>query len=490
MTERLSRRKYIAVAGAAAAAAVIGGAAYYLSQPSPPTPTSTPKPTAMPTPTATPKPTGKVKLRFWDTVNVQSEQAKQFVETKVEEFRKLHPEVDFEVEYLPMGTGEKVTAAVQAGTYPHIIQTHMAAAGADFVVPGVAVPLNEFLDDWEVTSLMKDSLDNILRAMGPYCPNGEIWILPWGGEVLQVIALRADHWEEAGLDPDKDYPRSWPELVEVAKQLTRDVDGDGKIDRWGFELCGVTGDIADCTNEALSVAYAEKSRYISDDWQEVWVNSDESVDILQFQLDMLYKHKVASSKSLTESDEGICERLIEGNVSMGLIAYLNIGIFMDRAPEMLKDGRILIKPCPKWNMPYICTTNYYALCMLEPPGMTDRQKELAFEFMKLYLTPESQKFVGYNMGWVPVRKDVRDELISAGEPEHLVAAAESFKNGFARPCPPAFTELYYEIHPKHLQRAFAKEVPPLEALNDSAEEQVKLLQKYGYAKKGHARDNL
>jgi len=38
---RVSRRKYIAVAGAAAAAAVIGGAAYYLSRPSPPAPTPT-----------------------------------------------------------------------------------------------------------------------------------------------------------------------------------------------------------------------------------------------------------------------------------------------------------------------------------------------------------------------------------------------------------------------------------------------------------------
>jgi len=55
---RVSRRKYIAVAGAAAAAAVIGGAAYYLSQPGAPapTPTPTPKPTATPAPTVTPPP--------------------------------------------------------------------------------------------------------------------------------------------------------------------------------------------------------------------------------------------------------------------------------------------------------------------------------------------------------------------------------------------------------------------------------------------------
>jgi len=58
MTEKVSRRKYVATAGAAAAAAVIGGAAYYLTIPAPtPTPAPTPKPTATPVPTATPKPT-------------------------------------------------------------------------------------------------------------------------------------------------------------------------------------------------------------------------------------------------------------------------------------------------------------------------------------------------------------------------------------------------------------------------------------------------
>ncbi|MCL6591504.1 MAG: sugar ABC transporter substrate-binding protein [Firmicutes bacterium] len=39
-------------------------------------------------------------------------------------------------------------------------------------------------------------------------------------------------FKEAGLDPNKP-PRTWDEFVEAAKKLTRDTDGDGKIDQWG-----------------------------------------------------------------------------------------------------------------------------------------------------------------------------------------------------------------------------------------------------------------
>lgn len=55
--EKVSRRKYIAIAGGVVAAAAIGGAAYYLSRPPAPTPTPTPKPTPTPTITPTPTPT-------------------------------------------------------------------------------------------------------------------------------------------------------------------------------------------------------------------------------------------------------------------------------------------------------------------------------------------------------------------------------------------------------------------------------------------------
>lgn len=42
-------------------------------------------------------------------------------------------------------------------------------------------------------------------------------------------------FEEAGIT---EPPATWDEFVEVAKQLTKDVDGDGTIDQWGFGLAG------------------------------------------------------------------------------------------------------------------------------------------------------------------------------------------------------------------------------------------------------------
>jgi len=133
MSEKVSRRKYIAVAGAAAAAAVIGGAAYYLTRlgPPAPTPTPTPKPTATPiptktpTPTATPKPTAtptptaaKKELVFWRTkpLTPEGEEAWRGI---IDDFKKAHPEITLKVESIgEYPLCEKISASLTIGKVP------------------------------------------------------------------------------------------------------------------------------------------------------------------------------------------------------------------------------------------------------------------------------------------------------------------------------------------------------------------------------------
>lgn len=50
----------------------------------------------------------------------------------------------------------------------------------------------------------------------------------------QAIIYRKDRFEEAGLS----IPKTWDEFVECAKVLTKDTDGDGQNDEWGFGMVG------------------------------------------------------------------------------------------------------------------------------------------------------------------------------------------------------------------------------------------------------------
>ncbi len=50
----------------------------------------------------------------------------------------------------------------------------------------------------------------------------------------QAIIYRKDRFDEAGLS----IPKTWDEFAECAKALTKDTDGDGQNDEWGFGMVG------------------------------------------------------------------------------------------------------------------------------------------------------------------------------------------------------------------------------------------------------------
>ena len=49
-----------------------------------------------------------------------------------------------------------------------------------------------------------------------------------------AVIYRTDRFKEAGLE----IPKTWEEFVETAKALTKDTNGDGQMDEWGFDMVG------------------------------------------------------------------------------------------------------------------------------------------------------------------------------------------------------------------------------------------------------------
>lgn len=54
---------------------------------------------------------------------------------------------------------------------------------------------------------------------------------------IQILYYRKDLFDKYGLD----VPKTWDDLYQVGKKLTRDTDGDGKIDLWGFAFANARG---------------------------------------------------------------------------------------------------------------------------------------------------------------------------------------------------------------------------------------------------------
>jgi multiple sugar transport system substrate-binding protein len=99
----------------------------------------------------------------------------------------------------------------------------------------------------------------------------------------KALFYRKDMLESVGVKP----PKTWEELIDVAKKLTKDVDGDGEIDVWGFVYDGAW------SWHFNPFLWQAGGMELSPDKKECVINSEEGIRALQFLLDLIYVHKVA-----------------------------------------------------------------------------------------------------------------------------------------------------------------------------------------------------
>lgn len=94
---------------------------------------------------------------------------------------------------------------------------------------GSLLDLTPFLKHWPQSEIDDFSWAPSWRK----CARGDVRLAVPTGAHARVVIYRKDYFKEAGLDPEKP-PATLDELIEAAKKLTRDTDGDGKIDVWGL----------------------------------------------------------------------------------------------------------------------------------------------------------------------------------------------------------------------------------------------------------------
>jgi ABC-type glycerol-3-phosphate transport system substrate-binding protein len=87
------------------------------------------------------------------------------------------------------------------------------------------VPIDKFLPDKE---FRRDDFYESLWE--PVTFDGKVWGVPWATQSL-VLFCNKKIFQNAGIDSP---PENWDQFVDYAEQLTRDTDGDGAVDQWGF----------------------------------------------------------------------------------------------------------------------------------------------------------------------------------------------------------------------------------------------------------------
>jgi multiple sugar transport system substrate-binding protein len=169
-----------------------------------------------------------IELQFW----THEDPNRTLIENRyIEEFQKMYPNVVIKrVTQSSTKIQELVLTAFAANQGPDIFNMSIEDEYAYIVNQRVA-PVNYEAAGYE----NKEALINayLPGTLDPVVFEGEIYGLPL--EITNwCILLNKKVFRDAGLDPEKDYPKTWEEMVEVSEKLT--IREGQIITRRGFDF--------------------------------------------------------------------------------------------------------------------------------------------------------------------------------------------------------------------------------------------------------------
>lgn len=159
------------------------------------------------------------------------------IRKQIPEFEKL---TGIKVDYatLPQrGLRDKLIPELSAGAGLYEVIWVDLTDIAMYSQAGWILPLDDFISSSTLSDPNVMALDDYTKvAINGLILNGKTWGLP---VVVDTSCLyyRTDLFSAYGLTP----PGTWDSLLETAKKLTLDTDGDGKIDLYGVTLRGAPG---------------------------------------------------------------------------------------------------------------------------------------------------------------------------------------------------------------------------------------------------------
>ena len=166
-----------------------------------------------------------VTLKFQSCIVTKN--SGDLIEKLSQEYSETHPNVKVEIEMTPWANyTDKIINSVASGVVPD-------GAVAKFTwyptLKDHLEPIDEFFNNWKY----KDEVEPIiLDQYRSVTPEKKLYFLPYTNGAL-FFYYRKDLFEEAGITKT---PDTWDEFLEDAIKLTKDKDGDGKIDQYGYTM--------------------------------------------------------------------------------------------------------------------------------------------------------------------------------------------------------------------------------------------------------------
>lgn len=275
-------------------------------------------------------------------------------------------------------------------------------------------------------------------------------------------------YKDAGLDPEKP-PETWAEFKNDLTKLTKDTNGDGKADQFGFLACYGS-------NNNACLAY-EIILYLLDgemfnDKDEVLFNNDIGLQALT-NLVELHKEGLVDPASLgISSGTDQVNRFVSGVVAT-TFGWANTYKIANDPAKSKMIGQLGYGLIPKIadKTASLGGSEGYAISKFS------KAEDASLKFLEYVASKEEQKGITLRTGWMPVRFSVfNDQEVQQGVPLSKVVA-EQAKFRADRFAAPYAQEVIDALGPQIIEAVTGAKTPK-EALDQAAVKAKEIVAKY------------
>ncbi|WP_058485367.1 ABC transporter substrate-binding protein [Defluviitalea phaphyphila] len=325
----------------------------------------------------------------------------QYVYEYAEAFMKENPNITVEIQAISSNDIYTKVAAMASskGELPTMFWTSADQIPTLFDL-GVTADLNEILDE--------ETLNGLANGVQESCIlDGEMTYYPVAVAPVAVI-YRKDRFEEEGLE----VPTTWEEFIDSAKKLTKDTDGDGVADQWGFSMVGSNNS----SGQSRFMAYLWSNGFdlVKKDDNGKWVTdiSLESDFAKAFSTwtDMNNVHNIVPT-GITEVDYSVASTYFAmGYTSMFLSGSNALGVAYSNNPEL--EGKLGSFKLPGIAPGSMLSGEGYVIS----DSATDAQKEAAAKYLKFFVSNDKDLKFWQSSGKIPATtKGQEAEYISGDD---------------------------------------------------------------------------
>jgi len=224
---------------------------------------------------------GKTKLRVSSWAGADEAALDEAI---IAEFMRLNPE--YEVVFEPVTGGQyyqKILTDIGAGTPPDVILLD-AEMIPSFVEGNYLTDLNPFISRLSRDGVSGTNLNEYFPVLVDIFRSGRsLYALPKDTSPIGIF-YNKKVFDEAGIPYPPAEGWTMEEFAETARVLSKDTDGDGKNDVWGFGFPSWVGVV-------VPILWASGGEVFSPDFLQVsgYLNSDLNVETYSFYMDLLSK---------------------------------------------------------------------------------------------------------------------------------------------------------------------------------------------------------